>query len=232
MTERIQKILSARGVASRREAEQMLLAGRVTVCGRVARLGDRADPQTDEIRLDGQPIPAPSGPVYIMLNKPRGVVTTRRDEKGRPNVMQLGDCGVSVWPVGRLDLFSEGLLLLTNDGELTQFLTHPSHQVDKTYEVWVSGLTPERMNALQRPVVLDGYPIRKPRVRLLCAQSGKLEVTIHEGRNRQVRRMCEMAGLPVRRLRRVQEGSLRLGSLPVRAWRYLTEEEVQRLRQG
>lgn len=204
----------------------------MTVCGRVARRAIGQIPRRTKSAWDGQPIPAPSGPVYIMLNKPRGVVTTRRDEKGRPNVMQLVDCGVSVWPVGRLDLFSEGLLLLTNRRRTDAVFTHPSHQVDKTYEVWVSGLTPERMHALQRPVVLDGYPIRKPRVRLLCAQSGKLEVTIHEGRNRQIRRMCEMAGLPVRRLRRVQEGSLRLGSLPVRAWRYLTEEEVQRLRQG
>lgn len=233
MKERLQKILSARGIASRRKAEALILAGRVSCNGRVCCLGDSADPEMDQIFLDGQPLPAPEDFVYIMLNKPRGVVTTLSDEKGRKNAAQLvADCGLRVYPVGRLDMDSEGLLLFTNDGALANRLTHPKHEVEKTYVVSVTGYSEEAMTKLARPVRLDGYLIRPPKLRLLGRQGGsaQLSVTIHEGRNRQVRRMCAMAGLTVTQLRRVREGNLELGDLPPGKWRYLTADEVEALR--
>lgn len=233
MKERLQKILSARGVASRRGAEDMICAGRVTVNGQVSSLGDQADPDTDEILLDGKPLPSAEGFVYILLNKPRGYVTTLSDEKGRPTAASLvSGCGVRVYPVGRLDMDSEGLLLFTNDGEFANALTHPKHEVKKTYQVWVKGYHPGSEALLSRPVTLDGYTIRRPEVKLLRAQGDKAQfrVTIHEGRNRQIRRMCGMAGLTVTRLQRTAEGSLQLGDLQKGAWRYLTEEEVTVLR--
>lgn len=232
MKERLQKIISARGVASRRKAEELILAGQVTVNGSPASLGDTADPETDEIRVAGQPLPSGERHVYILLNKPRGYITTLSDEKGRSNVTQLvADCGVRVYPVGRLDMDSEGLLLLTNDGAFANALTHPKHEVEKTYDVWVTGYTPGGEVRLARPITLDGYTIRPPKVRLLKAEGSiaRFRVTIHEGRNRQVRRMCESAGMHCTRLRRIQEGGLSLGPLPVGKWRYLTEEEVRRL---
>ena len=233
MKERIQKILSARGVASRRKAEEWIIAGRVTVNGCVAQLGDGADPEVDEILLDGSPLPSAGEYVYIMLNKPRGYVTTLSDEKGRQNVAQLvSDCGVRVYPVGRLDMDSEGLLLLTNDGDFANMLMHPSHEVDKTYEVSVRGYHAAAPALLRRPIELDGYPIKEPQVKLVRAEGekAKLLVTIHEGRNRQVRRMCEAAGMTVVRLRRIQEGNLHLGNLPLGKWRNLTEDEVAGLK--
>ncbi len=233
MKERLQKILSARGVASRRAAEEMIAAGRVTVDGSVAIPGQTADPETDDIRVDGQPLPGMQTHVYIMLHKPRGFVTTLSDEKGRRNVTQLvSDCGHRVYPVGRLDMDSEGLLLLTNDGDFANRLMHPSHQVDKTYHVWVEHYTPEALKRLAQPVTLDGYTIRRPDVHLLGAggATGHIAVTIHEGRNRQVRRMCELAGLHVTRLIRVAEGPLRLGDLPKGKWRHLTRQELEMLR--
>lgn len=232
MTERLQKILSARGVASRRASEELITRGRVTVNGIPAALGDRADPETDEILVDGQPLPGAREFVYILLNKPRGYVTTLSDEKGRPNAAQLvAGCGQRVYPVGRLDMDSEGLLLFTNDGEFANRLMHPKEEVDKTYEVWVTGYTPGAEKRLLEPITLDGYTIRKPKVKLLKTQEdqAKLLVTIHEGRNRQVRRMCEKAGMLVTRLRRIREGNLSLGSLKPGAWRYLSEEEVRGL---
>ena len=232
MKERLQKIISARGVASRRKAEELILAGQVTVNGNPASLGDTADPETDEIRVAGQPLPSGERHVYILLNKPRGYVTTLSDEKGRSNVTQLvADCGVRVYPVGRLDMDSEGLLLLTNDGAFANALAHPKHEVEKTYDVWVTGYTPGGEVRLAKPITLDGYTIRPPKVRLLKAEGSiaRFRVTIHEGRNRQVRRMCESAGMHCTRLRRIQEGGLSLGPLPVGKWRYLTEEEVRRL---
>ena len=233
MTERIQKLLSARGVASRRKAEEMILAGRVTCNGIPATLGQTADPEVDEIRVDGKPLPAQTGLVYLMLHKPRGFVTTLSDEKGRPNAAQLvTDCGIRVYPVGRLDMDSEGLLLFTNDGDFANLMMHPSHEVDKTYAVWVRDFSQEGLARLKLPVKLDGYTIRPPQVRLIRTQGdrGLLEVTIHEGRNRQVRRMCQMAGMSVSRLKRIREGSLALGDLPLGKWRYLTAGEVEALR--
>ena len=233
MGERLQKILSARGVASRRKAEQWIQQGRVTVNGAVAQLGDTADAEQDEILLDGNPLPEPKGYVYILLNKPRGYVTTLSDEKGRPNAAQLvQDCGCRVYPVGRLDMDSEGLLLFTNDGDFANALMHPKHEVKKTYEVWVTGYVPGAEVRLSRPITLDGYTIRKPEVRVLKAEDNKAKflVTIHEGRYRQVRRMCQAAGMQVTRLRRIREGNLSLGKLPLGTWRYLTTEEVALLR--
>ena len=233
MAERLQKILSARGLASRRTAETWIQQGRVMVNGVPARLGDTADPEQDEILLDGKPLPQGQEPVYILLNKPRGYVTTLSDEQGRPNAAQLvADCGVRVYPVGRLDMDSEGLLLFTNDGAFANALMHPKHQVKKTYDVWVTGYVPGAEIRLARPIELDGYTIRKPEVKLFKAEGNRarLRVTIHEGRNRQIRRMCQAAGMTVTRLRRIREGSLSLGDLAPGAWRYLTREEVARLR--
>lgn len=233
MRERLQKILSARGIASRRKAEQIIRDGQVTVNGLIAALGDSADPEIDEICIDGQPLPDKQRPVYILLNKPRGYVTTLSDEKGRPNAAQLvADCGTRVYPVGRLDMDSEGLLLFTNDGEFANDLTHPKQEVEKTYELWVSGYAPGGEAKLARPIVLDGYRIRPPKVTLLSVdgEKARFRVIIHEGRNRQIRRMCEAAGMRCVRLRRIQEGYLKLGGLPCGAWRYLTAEEIAKLK--
>ena len=235
MTERLQKILASRGVCSRRKAEELLTAGRVSVNGVTASLGESADPEIDEILLDGKPLPSQSDYVYIMLNKPRGFVTTLSDEKGRKNAAQLvADCGVRVYPVGRLDMDSEGLLLFTNDGEFANSLMHPKHEVDKTYRVAVDGYTPENLEKLKLPVTLDGYTIRKPEVKLSrpprADGRAELLVTIHEGRNRQVRRMCAMAGMTVLRLQRIAEGALKLGDLPKGKWRHLTEAEIRALK--
>ncbi len=233
MMERLQKILSARGVASRRHSEEMIREGRVTVNGVTAALGDQADPEVDRIEIDGRPLPAQESYVYILLNKPRGYVTTLSDEKGRPNAAQLvADCGVRVYPVGRLDMDSEGLLLFTNDGEFANRLMHPKQEVKKVYDVWVTGFYPGAEAKLRRPIELDGYLIRRPEVKLLRSEGTKARmlVTIHEGRNRQVRRMCEAAGLSVTRLRRVREGEVSLGDLPAGKWRHLTPEELAVLR--
>lgn len=225
--ERIQKILSARGVASRRTAEQWILQGRITKNGIPCQLGDVADPQVDEIRIDGKLLPEEEKPVYILLHKPRGYVTTLSDEKGRKTVAELvKDCPQRVYPVGRLDLDSEGLLIMTSDGDFANLLMHPKHVVDKVYLVWVRGISQENMERLKEPVVLDGYRIRPPEVKLLHKEQSLLQVTIHEGRNRQIRRMCEIAGMRVIRLKRIREGHLELGDLKLGSWRYLTEDEV------
>lgn len=232
MKERLQKILSARGVASRRKAEEMIQAGRVRVNGIAAALGDSADTDADEILVDGQPLPPLSAGVYIMLNKPRGYVTTLSDEKGRKNAAQLvSDCGVRVYPVGRLDMDSEGLLIFTNDGAFANTLMHPKHEVEKTYDVWVAGFAEGAVERLRQPMTLDSYTIKPPKVTLLSCEgdTARLRVTIHEGRNRQVRRMCDAAGMQVTRLKRIREGTLKLGDLPLGKWRYLTAAEVNAL---
>lgn len=231
MGERVQKIIAARGAASRRKAEEWIQEGRVTVNGTVAALGQTAE-NTDEICIDGKPLPQKQDHVYILLNKPRGYVTTLSDEQGRKNAAQLvADCGTRVYPVGRLDMDSEGLLLFTNDGEFANNLMHPKHEVNKTYEAWVTGYTKGAEFKLARPITLDGYTIKAPIVRLVKAEGDKarFRITIHEGRNRQVRRMCQAAGMHCTRLRRIQEGSLALGDLPLGKWRYLTEDEVKNL---
>ena len=228
MMERLQKILSARGVCSRRQAEELLAAGRVTCDGVVCAVGDRADPEVNTICVDGKPLPTGAKPVYIMLHKPRGFVTTLKDEKGRRDVSQLIDCGTRVYPVGRLDMDSEGLLLFTHDGEFANRMMHPKHEMNKTYHAWVEKCTDAGLEKVKLPIELDGYRIAPPEVTVLHREGNRalLEITIHEGRNRQVRRMCEKAGMYVTRLRRVSEGSLTLGDLPKGKWRYLTEEEI------
>ena len=232
MTERLQKILAARGLCSRRKAEELITAGRIKVNGAVAALGQSADPDTDRIELDGSLIPSGSDYVYIMLHKPRGFVTTLSDEKGRPNVTQLVDCGKRVYPIGRLDMDSEGLLLLTNDGEFANHLMHPKAEVDKTYEVWVTHFAPGGEKRLEQSITIDGYTIKPPKVKLLAVQDDKarLYITIHDGRNRQIRRMCQAAGMHVTRLRRIAEGSVRLGDLKKGSWRYLTPDEIDHLK--
>ena len=231
MEERIQKILSAAGLASRRRAEEYLTAGRVTVNGRTAGLGEKADPERDDIRLDGKPVRPVSAHTYLMLYKPRGYVTTLSDERGRRTVAQLvSGCGARVWPVGRLDLDSEGLLLMTDDGDFTQRLIHPSHQVEKEYLVTVAGDVDRAIPVLSGPMELDGVPLSPARIGVLSREGddrARLSVVIHEGRNRQVRRMCALAGLEVKRLKRVREGRLMLGRLRPGEWRLLTAEETR-----
>ncbi len=230
---RIQKILSDRGIASRRQAEQMIIDGRVCCNGAVCTLGQSADPDTDTVTVDGKAIPGGRPYVYILLHKPKGYVTTLSDEKGRKNAaMLVADCGRRVYPVGRLDMDSEGLLLFTNDGEFANLLMHPRHEVKKTYRAEVRGYSPENFHRLAKPIYLDGYKITAPELKLVQEHDGAaaLEITIHEGRNRQVRRMCARAGMTVKRLVRVQEGTLTLDDLPAGKWRYLEEAEVMRLR--
>jgi len=227
--ERLQKILSSAGVCSRRKAEEYLSAGRVTVNGLVAVLGDKADPEKDTVAVDGEVISRPSAHTYIMLHKPRGYVTTLSDEKGRKTVAELvADCPARVWPVGRLDMDSEGLLILTDDGDLTHRLTHPSHEIQKEYHVRVTGDVAQALPVLTKPMVVDGEDMAADRVERTGEQS--LTIVIHQGRNRQVRRMCAAAGLTVVRLVRRKEGNLLLGELKQGSWRYLSAEEVEELR--
>ena len=234
MQQRLQKCISEAGVASRRAAETMISAGRVTVNGCVAQLGAQADPETDVICIDGRPLPSRAPKRYIMLNKPRGYVTTLSDERGRPTAAELvADCGTRVYPVGRLDLDSEGLLIFTNDGAWMQRILHPSHEIEKTYEVTVAGAVENAAAELAAVRSVDGEPIAPARVRLLRKgkETAELSVTIHEGKNRQIRRMCAAVGLHVKRLRRVREHTLSLGTLPEGGWRELTADEVRAFEQ-
>ncbi len=232
--ERLQKIIAARGLCSRRQAEKWIEEGRVRVNGNTAHLGDTADITEDVIEVDGKRLPKAGKKLYLMLNKPRGYVTTLSDEKGRRNAAELvAGCGTRVYPVGRLDMDSEGLLLFTNDGEFANLMMHPSHEVDKVYRVWVTNFSPEKLEALKEPIELDGYKIKKPKVRPVRQEPTRaiLDVTIHEGRNRQVRRMCQAAGLEVARLKRIAEGGLRIGDLKPGAWRELEPREIEMLLQ-
>ena len=232
---RLQKILSQAGVASRRAAEKLIVEGRVSVNGHtVLELGTKADPARDDIRVDGRRIRSAARPRYILLNKPRGYVTTRQDEKRRRTVLDLLD-GIReyVYPVGRLDYDTEGLLLLTNDGELAAKLTHPRHGVERTYEARVAGMPGDRaLEKLRKGIPLDGRRTLPADVLLLNKDrdaNGVLLITIREGRNRQVRRMCEAVGHPVDRLKRIKFGPIGDRRLPVGAWRDLTVEEVRKL---
>ena len=230
--ERLQKIIADRGLCSRRKAEELIREGKVTCNGAAAALGDRADPDRDEIRVEGKPLPQAPRRVCILLNKPRGFVTTLSDDRGRPTCAELvRDCGARVVPIGRLDMDSEGLLLLTNDGELCNRVLHPRSQVEKCYLVWVTSFSQEKLRRLREPVTLDGYTIRRPQIRVKRAEGDRavLEIVIHEGRNRQIRRMCALAGMEVRRLLRIREGKLSLGDLPSGAWRPLSEAEIRSL---
>ena len=234
MPERLQKLIAASGLMSRRAAEACIAEGRVRLNGRIAVPGEKADPETDEILLDGKPLPAGERKLTVMLNKPRGYVTTLHDEKGRKDVtMLLGGIRERLYPVGRLDMDSEGLLILTNDGAFANLLAHPSHEVEKCYETRVEGdVSEEHLAILRGPLELDGYRLRPAGIEVLerYENGALLRVTIHEGRNRQVRRMCELAGLKVKRLCRVREGSLELGDLGSGRWRKLSDEELRQLR--
>lgn len=233
MTERIQKLMAAAGLCSRRTAEEWIAAGRVIVNGRIARVGDKADPDRDTVLVDGSPLRGAAQHVYLMLYKPRGYVTTLSDERGRRTAAELvADCGTRVYPVGRLDRDSEGLLLFTNDGQLTHALLHPSHQVDKTYIVSVTGAEDGSAARLAAVDKLDGESIVPAQVEELhrSGTAAEYRVVIHQGKKRQIRRMCAAAGLEVTRLCRVAEGGLRLGGLPPGKWRYLTKEELGLIR--
>jgi 23S rRNA pseudouridine2605 synthase len=234
---RLQKILSQAGVSSRRAAEKLMAEGRVSVNGKtIFELGTRADPARDDIRVDGRRIKSAERPRYILLNKPRGYVTTRSDEKRRKTVLDLLE-GVReyVYPVGRLDYDTEGLLLLTNDGELAAQLTHPRHGVERTYEARVAGMPDERaLEKLRKGVPLDGKRTLPADVILLNSgrrdAEGVVLITVKEGRNRQVRRMLEAVGHPVSRLKRTKIGPIGDRKLPVGTWRELSAEEVRKLK--
>lgn len=234
MKERLQKIISAAGITSRRDAERYILSGRVTVNGVQARLGDSADPDRDAICVDGKDLKMGDERIYVMLNKPRGYVTTLKDEKGRRTVADLvKDAGMRLYPVGRLDMESEGLLLMTNDGELANKLLHPSHQVKKVYEVLVSGADINTaLPVLTSPMMIDGYRIHPAQVEVRSQNDRGylLHITITEGRNRQIRKMCDQAGLKVHRLKRISEGELKLGNLAYGKWRFLTKNEISGLK--
>jgi len=233
MEERLQKILAAAGVCSRRHAEKLIKAGRVSVDGRIVKeLGAKADPRLQNVEFDGKPLPSP-GPVYLLLNKPKGYVTTMKDPQGRPTVtVLLKEVKERVFPVGRLDLDTEGALLLTNDGELTQRILHPSNEINRTYEARVSG-KPDRqkISGLEKGVVVDGRKTWPAKIKILKSDnySTLLEIIIHEGRKRQVRKMCDAIGHPVLELKRTAYGALQLGNLATGSYRKLTQKELKKL---
>jgi 23S rRNA pseudouridine2605 synthase len=244
--ERLQKVLAQAGVASRRKCEELILQGRVRVNGQVVtQLGSKVNPAQDTIEVDGRPI-ALEGRVYILLHKPRGYLSDTRDFRGRPSALRLVPDGERLYPAGRLDARSEGLLLLTNDGELTHRLTHPSYEHEKEYLALVEGEpTKMALRRMREGVERDGQILRADAVQPLkrlgsearihdWEESPKgmawLRILLHEGKKRHIRRMCAALGYPVQRLIRVRIGPLELGDLPVGEWRYLTEREVRRLR--
>jgi len=235
MEERLQKWIARSGLCSRRGAEELLTAGRVTVDGVVARLGDKTDAALHTVCVDGKPLALPEQKTYILLHKPVGYTCTLSDAHAEHPVTELvSDCGVRVYPVGRLDRDSEGLLLLTDDGDFMQAMTHPGHQVDKVYEVTVSGALADCDRRLAAVQELDGEPIIPAQVELLESDTRQalLQVTIHQGKNRQIRRMCAQVGLQVLRLRRIREDSLSLGNLEPGKWRYVTETEIKSLKRS
>ena len=235
MEERLQKILSNAGIASRRRSEELIRAGHVTVDGaRVAKLGCKYDPALHEIAVDGVPVRLPAEHIYILLNKPRGCISTAYDDRGRKTVLDLlPDTSARLYPVGRLDADTEGLLLITNDGAMTQGLLHPRFEIDKVYHAQVTGdVTEEKLRRLCGGVLLEDGKTAPARVRILRKDHGSttVEVIIHEGRNRQVRRMFAAVGCRVCALRRVRFAMLTLKGLPCGAARYLTAEEIRELR--
>ena len=234
-TERLQKLLAQAGYGSRRACEAIVAAGRVSVNGQVAKLGDKADPNSDHISVDGKRLKVESHPVYIMLNKPRNIVTTNDDELGRKTVRDLVDYDGQVYPVGRLDADSEGLVLLTNDGELANVLTHPRYEHEKEYLVFVKGQPDEKaLNSWRRGVVLpeDGYRTAPARVEIIRREGDGtlLRVVMHEGRKRQIREVARLLGHPVQYLLRIRVGPLDMGDLKPGKWRFLNAKEIQSLR--
>jgi pseudouridine synthase len=232
---RLQKYLASCGVASRRKSEELVAAGRVRVNGRPATIGQTIDPAMDEITLDGSRL-APDRHVYILLNKPRGVVTSARDTHRRKTVTDcVAELGVRVYPVGRLDLDVEGALIMTNDGELANRLTHPRYGAEKTYMVWVEGaVSPDTAAKLETGVLLEDGPTAPARCSIVRAsgQSTVLRLVLYEGRKREVKRMCAEVGHPVRRLRRTKMGGIGLRGLKPGQWRYLGEREIEQLKKA
>ena len=234
-TVRLQKYFTDCGVLSRRAAEEQIRLGRVRVNGAVAQVGTVITPNVDKVEWNGKIIiPLCDECICVLLNKPRGYITTMSDEKGRKNVsMLVEDVGVRVYPVGRLDMDSDGLLLLTNDGKLANELTHPRHEIPKIYHVKIKGyVTAEQIDALGQPMTIDGYKILPVKVTVISRTSENtvLEMTLFEGRNRQIRKMCDKVGLSITRLSRVAIGNIKLGKLPSGKWRRLTRSEVDYLR--
>lgn len=233
---RLQKYFTDCGIMSRRAAEKEIAEGRVTVNGKRAVIGDKVTPGSDRVVWNGRGIiyHANERKTVIALNKPRGYVCTAKDEKGRKQVTELvSDAGIRLYPIGRLDMASEGLLLLTDDGELANLLTHPRHHVPKVYRVSVKGIVDDRTLAILRsPMVIDGTPIRPVTVELVdsTADGARLDMTLCEGRNRQIRKMCEQAHLEVTRLRRVRIGSITVNGIAPGKWRVLQDHEVASLR--
>ena len=232
---RLQKYFTDCGVLSRRAAEEEIKMGRVKVNGIRAELGDKIDPELDVVEYKGKRImPRKEDKmVYILLNKPAGVVTSAKDEKGRICVTDLVKCGTRVYPVGRLDLNSQGLILMTNDGELTNKLTHPRHEIPKIYEVDVVGkVTTEQLTVLNSSMTVDGYVLLPVKTEFITKNEKftTLRMTLFEGRNRQIRKMCEQVGLKVAKLTRVAIGNITLGDLQGGKWRYLTNDEIKMLK--
>lgn len=231
---RLQKVLAEQGVASRRKSEELIAAGEVTVNGAAARLGEKVDPKRDRICVRGKPLAFGRREITVMLYKPRGIVTTMKDEKGRNCVAGLvTDIPERVYPVGRLDRESEGLLLMTNDGEFANAMTHPSHHVPKNYRVTVRPrVTEDQLASLSAGMMIDGRMTAPAQVRVLVREEGRtvLEIVLREGRNRQIRKMCEQLGLEVARLKRTAVGTLRLGMLRPGKWRELSGDELRRLK--
>ncbi len=231
---RLQKFFTDNKIMSRRNAEKVIEAGNVKVNGVIARLGDKVDPENDTVTYNGKVIKNTfEKKRYIMLNKPLGYVSTASDEKGRQTVLDLvSDVGERVYPVGRLDMYSEGLLILTNDGELTNRLTHPKNNMSKVYSVIIKGdISPEQLSKLTSPMEIDGYKLKPVKVRIISQKNGATNTlfTLNEGRNRQIRKMCEQCGLTIMRLTRIAIGKLKLNDLERGKWRELTESEVNYL---
>lgn len=233
---RLQKMLADCGIASRRKAEEMISAGEIKVNGITARIGDKVDPQKDKVSVKGKPLDTHVKEVYIMLHKPRGFITTMSDEMDRKCVAELvKDVPERIYPVGRLDRESEGLLLLTNDGEFANAMTHPSLHIPKTYRVTIRpSISEDQLTQIAVGIVIDGRKTAPARVNVISQEAGRvvLEIVLYEGRNRQIRKMCEQLGLEVARLKRVAVGQLKLGMLQPGAWRPLTSEEVKKLTAG
>ncbi|AQP51935.1 pseudouridine synthase [Tessaracoccus flavescens] len=228
---RLQKVLAAAGIASRRASEILIDEGRVEVNGKVVtEQGMRVNPETDHIRVDGSRIPPPRRHMYLVLNKPRGVVSTMDDPEGRPTLSDyLPRTKERLFHVGRLDTETEGLIILTNDGEFAHRLAHPSYEVPKTYHVQAAGVMDNRtLKRLEKGVTLEDGPVKPDKVKLISRSQSKtlLEITLHEGRNRVVRRMMDTVGHPVDRLGRTRIGPVRLGTLPVGETRELSREEL------
>lgn len=234
---RLQKYFTDCGVLSRRAAEAEIAAGHVKINGGVAKVGDKIDPERDTVTWRGKAVEAQTERrIYVMLNKPRGYVTTMSDDRGRKCITELiSDIDERIYPVGRLDMDSDGLLLLTNDGELTNFLTHPRHEIPKIYHVKVKGkLTGNEIREIGKPIEIDGVETQPVRVTLVSTDrdSSTLEMTLYEGRNRQIRRMCEARGVEILRLCRIAIGDISLGNLAPGKWKYLTRSQVQYLKKG